>query len=85
MRRSTSAGLAVAQGGVTAVLVVPASDELEDGQHDGLLMQLHVADMGQLTKVVDRFLALGQTTTSIVQRSPIPLRRLPLPDANGSR
>ncbi|HEV2356256.1 MAG TPA: Lrp/AsnC family transcriptional regulator, partial [bacterium] len=27
----------------------------------------------------DRFLAYGQTTTSIVQSSPVPLRPVPLP------
>jgi Lrp/AsnC family leucine-responsive transcriptional regulator len=50
---------------------------------DRLLLKLQVADMGKLTKVVDRFLALGQTTTSIVQGSQIPPRRLPCPMRTG--
>jgi Lrp/AsnC family leucine-responsive transcriptional regulator len=49
---------------------------------DGLLVKLQVADMGQLTRVVDRFVALGQTTTSIVQGSPIPHRSLPPPNVD---
>jgi Lrp/AsnC family transcriptional regulator, leucine-responsive regulatory protein len=35
--------------------------------------------IGQLDAVLDRFLALGQTTTSIVQSTPVPLRAPPLP------
>ena len=38
---------------------------------------------GQLNKVIDRFVAYGQTTTSIVQSSPVPRRLPPLP--NGSK
>jgi Lrp/AsnC family leucine-responsive transcriptional regulator len=52
---------------------------------DGVLVKLQVADIGQLTKVVDRFLALGHTTTSIVQCSTIPPRRLPSPDMGSSQ
>ncbi len=35
--------------------------------------------MDQLDRILDRFLAFGTTTTSIVQSSPVPLRSLPLP------
>jgi Lrp/AsnC family leucine-responsive transcriptional regulator len=46
---------------------------------DCFLMKVHVAAIDQLEEVLDRFLAYGQTTTSIVQSSPVPLRALPLP------
>lgn len=46
---------------------------------DCFLMKVHVAAIEQLESVLDRFLAYGQTTTSIVQSSPVPLRALPLP------
>jgi hypothetical protein len=39
----------------------------------------HVGDIDELTAIVDLFFALGQTTTSVVQCSPIPGRELPLP------
>jgi Lrp/AsnC family leucine-responsive transcriptional regulator len=48
---------------------------------DCFLLKLHVADMAALEKQIDRFLIHGQTTTSIVQSSPVPLRPLPLPSA----
>ena len=46
---------------------------------DCFLLKLYVAEMDQLEAVLDRFLAFGQTTTSIVQSSPVPSRGLPLP------
>ena len=46
---------------------------------DCFLLKVHVADVTQIEKVLDRFLAYGQTTTSIVQSSPVPLRAPPLP------
>lgn len=46
---------------------------------DCFLLKLHVADMEALEKQLDRFLIHGQTTTSIVQSSPVPLRPLLLP------
>jgi Lrp/AsnC family leucine-responsive transcriptional regulator len=46
---------------------------------DCFLMKVHVAAIEQLETVLDSFLAYGQTTTSIVQSSPVPLRPLPLP------
>jgi Lrp/AsnC family leucine-responsive transcriptional regulator len=48
---------------------------------ENVLLKVQVADMDELTEVVDLFFALGQITTSIVQRSPVPLRCVPLPDA----
>ncbi len=49
---------------------------------DCFLMKVHVAAIEQLEEVLDRFLAYGQTTTSIVQSSPVPHRALPLPRAD---
>jgi len=46
---------------------------------DCFLMKVHVRAVDQLEVVLDRFLPYGQTTTSIVQSSPVPLRPLPLP------
>ena len=47
---------------------------------ENLLLKVQVADTDELTEVLDLFFALGQITTSIVQRSPIPPRGVPLPD-----
>ena len=46
---------------------------------DCFLLKLHVAEINGIEPILDRFLAFGQTTTSIVQSSPVPLRALPLP------
>jgi Lrp/AsnC family leucine-responsive transcriptional regulator len=46
---------------------------------DCFLLKVHVAAVDQLETILDRFLAFGQTTTSIVQSSPVPPRSLPLP------
>ena len=48
---------------------------------ENVLLKVQAADMDELTEVVDLFFALGQITTSIVQRSPVPTRCVPLPDA----
>ncbi len=47
---------------------------------DCFILKVHLPSMDQLDRILDRFLAHGVTTTSIVQSSPIPLRPLPLPD-----
>ena len=47
---------------------------------DCFLMKVHVAGVEQLETVLDGFLAFSQTTTSIVQSTPVPLRAVPLPD-----
>jgi len=41
---------------------------------DCFFMTAHVRDVGHLEEVIDRFVAFGQTTTSIVQSSPVPAR-----------
>jgi Lrp/AsnC family transcriptional regulator, leucine-responsive regulatory protein len=46
---------------------------------DCFILKLHFPAMDQLDRILDRFLAFGTTTTSIVQSSPVPLRSLPLP------
>lgn len=47
---------------------------------DCFLLKLYVAEINQIEKILDRFLVYGQTTTSIVQSSPVLPRALPLPD-----
>jgi Lrp/AsnC family leucine-responsive transcriptional regulator len=45
---------------------------------DCYLMKLHVRDVEHLEAVIDRFTPFGQTTTSIIQSSPVTGRGLPL-------
>jgi Lrp/AsnC family leucine-responsive transcriptional regulator len=45
---------------------------------DCYLMKAHVRDVDHMEEVIDRFAIYGQTTTSIVQSSPVPRRSLPL-------
>jgi Lrp/AsnC family leucine-responsive transcriptional regulator len=45
---------------------------------DCFFMKLHVRDIGHLEEVLDRFILYGQTTTSIVQSSPVGRRGLPV-------
>jgi Lrp/AsnC family transcriptional regulator, leucine-responsive regulatory protein len=47
---------------------------------DCFLLKLQIAAIDDLDRVLDRFLAYGTTTTSIVQSSPVPPRAPPLPD-----
>ena len=44
-------------------------------------MTAHVRDVEHLEVLIDRFAALGQTTTSIVQSSPVPRRPIDLATA----
>jgi Lrp/AsnC family leucine-responsive transcriptional regulator len=41
---------------------------------DCFIMRAHVRDVEHLEEVIDRFVVFGQTTSSIVQSSPVPLR-----------
>jgi len=43
---------------------------------DCFIVKMHVSAVERLDEVLDRFLAYGQTTTSIVQSSPVPARPL---------
>jgi len=47
---------------------------------DCFIIKVHLPALDQLDRILDRFLAYGVTTTSLVQSSPVPLRSLPLPD-----
>lgn len=46
---------------------------------DCFILKLYLPDISALDRILDRFLAHGQTTTSIVQSSPVPERSLALP------
>jgi Lrp/AsnC family leucine-responsive transcriptional regulator len=48
---------------------------------DCFVIKVHLTGLDQLDVVLDQFLAFGQTTTSIVQSTPVPPRGLPLPAA----
>ena len=45
---------------------------------DCYLMRLHVRDVEHMEEVIDRFVIYGQTTTSIVQSSPVAARAVPV-------
>jgi Lrp/AsnC family transcriptional regulator, leucine-responsive regulatory protein len=45
---------------------------------DCYLMKAHVRDVEHMEELIDRFAVYGQTTTSVVQSSPVPRRGLPL-------
>ena len=47
---------------------------------DCFLMKVYVTEIDKLEEVLDRFLMYGQTTSSIVQSSPVPPRPIPLPE-----
>jgi Lrp/AsnC family transcriptional regulator, leucine-responsive regulatory protein len=46
---------------------------------DCYFIKAHVRSVEHLEEVIDRFTAYGQTTTSIMQSSPVPLRSVALP------
>jgi Lrp/AsnC family leucine-responsive transcriptional regulator len=47
---------------------------------DCFVLKVHLRSIDELDKVLDQLLAYGQTTTSIIQSTPVPLRSLPLPE-----
>jgi Lrp/AsnC family leucine-responsive transcriptional regulator len=47
---------------------------------DCFILKIYLEELDALDRILDQFLAYGQTTTSLVQSSPVPLRGLPLPD-----
>jgi len=47
---------------------------------DCFILKIYLEELDALDRVLDRFLAHGQTTTSLVQSSPVPPRGLPLPE-----
>ena len=50
---------------------------------DCYIATAHIRDVEHLEEVIDRFVAYGQTTTSIVQSSPVPRRGLALTQPPG--
>ncbi|PWK91984.1 Lrp/AsnC family transcriptional regulator [Fulvimonas soli] len=46
---------------------------------DCFVIKVHLDALEHLDTILDRFLQYGQTTTSIVQSTPVPLRAPPLP------
>ena len=46
---------------------------------DCFIMKVGLDSLDNLDLILDQFLAYGQTTTSIVQSTPVPARHLPLP------
>jgi len=46
---------------------------------DCFILQVRLESLDNLDVILDQFLAYGQTTTSIVQSTPVPPRHLPLP------
>jgi len=48
---------------------------------DCFVMKIHFDAIESLDRILDAFLAYGQTTTSIIQSSPVPPRSLPVGDS----
>ncbi len=46
---------------------------------DCFILKVYLDSLDNLDSILDQFLAYGQTTTSIIQSTPVPLRHLPLP------
>ena len=46
---------------------------------DCFVLKIYLPSINELDQVLDKFLAYGQTTTSIIQSTPVPPRSLPLP------
>jgi Lrp/AsnC family leucine-responsive transcriptional regulator len=51
---------------------------------DCFVLRVYLPSIDALDGMLDRFLAYGQTTTSIIQSTPVPLRGLPLPGERGT-
>ena len=51
---------------------------------DCFILRVYLDSLDNLDQILDQFLVYGQTTTSIVQSTPVPLRHLPLPDEAAS-
>jgi len=47
---------------------------------DCFFLRVHLRSMDDLEEVLDRFVLLGQTTTSIIHSTPVPPRGIPLGD-----
>lgn len=51
---------------------------------DCFFLKLHLHSMDDLEEILDRFVAYGQTTTSIIHSTPVANRPLPLVERQGS-
>ena len=51
---------------------------------DCYVLSAHVRSVEHLEEVIDRFVGHGQTTTSIVQSAPVPLRGVALPSTEAA-
>jgi Lrp/AsnC family leucine-responsive transcriptional regulator len=49
---------------------------------DCFVLKVHLRAIDELDHVLDKLLVYGQTTTSIIQSTPVPLRSLPLPETD---
>ena len=49
---------------------------------DCFILKIHLDELSGLDRILDQFLAYGQTTTSLIQSVPVAARTLPLPDAD---
>ena len=47
---------------------------------DCFILKVFIPSLDQLDRILDKFLVYGNTTTSLIQSSPVPLRALPLPE-----
>ena len=45
---------------------------------DCFILKIHLDELANLDRILDQFLALGQTTTSLIQSVPVPPRTLPI-------
>jgi len=52
---------------------------------DCFVLKVHLRSLDGLDRILDQFLAFGQTTTSLVQSIPVPPRSLPLPSSSARR
>ena len=52
---------------------------------DCFVLKMHLESLDVLDTALDEFLVYGQTTTSIIQSSPVPPRPLPLPNGAAPR
>ncbi len=52
---------------------------------DCFILKMHLESLDVLDTALDEFLVYGQTTTSIIQSSPVPSRPLPLPNGAAPR
>lgn len=47
---------------------------------DCFILKVYLPNLVQLDRILDAFLAFGNTTTSLIQSSPVPFRAPPLPE-----